>query len=80
MLAIGGAFATQLLVVDLGYSRIQDVPTQSAPCVDRKECDGGQFACKATFEDNGILYVGIDMYKVPTTNPCTILLTHSEEN
>ncbi|SIO53640.1 DUF6520 family protein [Chitinophaga niabensis] len=78
ILAIGGAFASQLLTADIGYSKLVDVPGQETLCKARIECNGGQFNCTATFDEGLVTYVNIQMYKLAIASDltsCTIVLT-----
>ncbi|SIO53608.1 DUF6520 family protein [Chitinophaga niabensis] len=75
MLAIGGAFATQLLPPN-GYSKLVDVPNQGVPCKIRSiECTGGNFVCNATFQEGGITYNNIPLYDLTATDVCVELLS-----
>ncbi|SIO53598.1 DUF6520 family protein [Chitinophaga niabensis] len=84
MLAIGGAFASQLLLPEPGFSKKADVsiPTgvQQDLCEVREECDGGTFACTADFQEGAIIYTNVQLYGL--SNPadvttCTVALTRS---
>ena len=47
-LAIAGAFATDPIAAGDGYTNLQQVPDQGAPCVYRQYCGGGYNMCRVT--------------------------------
>jgi hypothetical protein len=67
MVAIGGAFASALLVPGSGYTHISQVPQQNMTCKFRKNCDGGQFVCRASFVESGVVYNNIPLRRPATT-------------
>jgi hypothetical protein len=52
-LAIAGAFATNAQFPGDGYTNLQQVPSQGAPCVYRQSCAGGFNTCRVTLSGVG---------------------------
>ncbi|SIO53629.1 DUF6520 family protein [Chitinophaga niabensis] len=80
--AISGAFASYYFISAPGYTSWLTLPAQEEPCVYRRDCDGGQFVCKASFMIGGTLYYKWTMYglNLPTDpTECTIPLSMSTE-
>jgi hypothetical protein len=54
-LAVAGAFATSGKSPGDGYTNLQQVPDQGAPCVYRQNCAGGSTTCRITLPSGAMV-------------------------